>query len=96
MGRARRLHLGHAWVSSSSLRPPTGFAHNALVVQEGNCFTTLHGTVTAGEHCSVSDASYVGRDRTATCSQWFWPMGGGVDRDGTIAVFYVADGQRGR
>ena len=26
---------------SSSLRPPTGFAHNALVVQDGNCFTTL-------------------------------------------------------
>src|SRR5881275_2600780 len=27
---------------SSSLRPPTGFAHNALVIQDGNCFTTLH------------------------------------------------------
>ena len=45
---------------SSSLRPPTGFAHNALIVQEGNCFTTLHGPVTPGDHCSVADASYVG------------------------------------
>jgi hypothetical protein len=74
---------------SSSLRPPTGFAHNALVVQEGNCFTTLHGPVTPGVHCSVSDASYVGRELTATCSHWFWPMGGGLDQFGRVAVFYV-------
>jgi hypothetical protein len=74
---------------SSSLRPPTGFAHNALVVQEGNCFTTLHGLVTPGEQCSVSDASYVGQDLTATCSHWFWPMSGGLDQLGRLAVFYV-------
>ena len=74
---------------SSSLRPPTGFAHNALVVQEGNCFTTLHGPVTPGVHCSVSDASYVGSELTATCSHWFWPMGGGLDQFGRVAVFYV-------
>ncbi|MDP9464133.1 MAG: hypothetical protein M3P52_05885 [Actinomycetota bacterium] len=74
---------------SSSLRPPTGFAHNALVVQEGNCFTTLHGPVTPGSHCNVSDASYVGRDLTAACSHWFWPMSGGLDQVGRLAVFYV-------
>ena len=34
---------------STSLRPPTGFAHNALIVQSGNCFTTLHGPVTPGQ-----------------------------------------------
>jgi hypothetical protein len=74
---------------SSSLRPPTGFAHNALVVQDGNCFTTLHGPVTPGAQCSVTDASYVGRDLTATCSHWFWPMGGGLDQLGRLTVFYV-------
>src|SRR4026207_813140 len=30
---------------AASLRVPTGFAHNALIVQEGNCFTTLHGPI---------------------------------------------------
>ncbi|HEY0519022.1 MAG TPA: hypothetical protein VGC84_05970 [Ilumatobacteraceae bacterium] len=74
---------------SESLRPPTGFAHNALVVQDGRCFTTLHGTVTPGAHCEVSDASYVGSDQTATCSHWFWPMSGGLDQVGRLAVFYV-------
>ncbi|MEY2554443.1 MAG: hypothetical protein QOC57_2303 [Ilumatobacteraceae bacterium] len=76
-------------VRSSSLRPPTGFAHNALIVQEGNCFTTLHGPITPGEQCTVSDASYVGSDLTATCSHWFWPLGGGLDQLGRLAVFYV-------
>jgi len=74
---------------SSSLRPPTGFAHNALIVQDGKCFTTLHGPVTPGEQCAVADASYVGADMTATCSHWFWPMSGGVDRSGQLDIFYV-------
>lgn len=74
---------------TSSLRPPTGFAHNALVVQQGNCFTTIHGPVTEGEHCAVADASYVGADMTATCSHWFWPLSGGQDQSGRVAVFYV-------
>jgi hypothetical protein len=74
---------------SSSLRPPTGFAHNALIVQEGNCFTTLHGPVTPGEQCKVADASYVASDQTATCSHWFWPMSGGLDQQGRLAIFYV-------
>ena len=26
---------------------------------------------------------------TATCSHWFWPMGGGLDQLGRVAVFYV-------
>ncbi len=76
-------------VRSSSLRPPTGFAHNALVVQDGNCFTTLHGPITPGDHCAVSDASYVGQEMTAPCSHWFWPLGGDLDQLGRLAVFYV-------
>ncbi len=74
---------------SPSLRPPTGFAHNALIVQEGNCFTTLHRPITPGPHCSVADASYVGGDLTATCSHWFWPLSGGLDSSGRLAVFYL-------
>jgi hypothetical protein len=74
---------------SSSLRPPTGFAHNALIVQDGHCFTTLHGPVTPGAQCSVSDASYVGSELTATCSHWFWPMSGGLDQLGRLTIFYV-------
>ena len=76
-------------VRSSSLRPPTGFAHNALIVQQGSCFTTLHGSITPGAHCAVADASYVGGDQTATCSHWFWPMSGGLDQAGRLAIFYV-------
>ena len=76
-------------VRSSSLRPPTGFAHNALVVQDGNCFTTLHGPITPGEQCAVSDASYVAQEMTATCSHWFWPLGGGLDQVGRLTIFYV-------
>jgi hypothetical protein len=74
---------------ASSLRVPTGFAHNALIVQNGNCFTTLHGAVTPGDPCSVADASYVGSDQTATCSNWFWAMSGGLDQLGRLTVFYV-------
>ena len=76
-------------VRSSSLRPPTGFAHNALIVQQGRCFTTLHGPITPGAHCAIADASYVGSDMTATCSHWFWPMSGGLDQAGRLAIFYV-------
>jgi hypothetical protein len=74
---------------AGSLRVPTGFAHNALIVQDGNCFTTLHGAITPGDPCSVADASYVGADLTATCSHWFWSMSGGLDQFGRLAVFYV-------
>jgi hypothetical protein len=74
---------------AASLRVPTGFAHNALIVQEGTCFTTLHGSITPGDPCSVADASYVGADLTATCSSWFWAMSGGLDQLGRLAVFYV-------
>jgi hypothetical protein len=74
---------------AGSLRVPTGFAHNALIVQTGNCFTTLHGAITPGDPCSVADASYVGSDLTATCSRWFWPMSGGLDQFGRLAIFYV-------
>jgi len=74
---------------ASTLRPPTAFAHNALIVQAGNCFTTLHGPLTGGEHCAVADASYVGADQTAPCSHWFWPMSGGIDQNGRLAVFYL-------
>jgi hypothetical protein len=81
--------IAPAGTRASSLRPPTGFAHNALIVQQGNCFTTLHGPITPGAQCSVSDASYVGGDQTATCSQWFWPMSGGLDQANRLTVFYV-------
>jgi hypothetical protein len=74
---------------AGSLRVPTGFAHNALIVQDGNCFTTLHGAITPGDPCSVADASYVGADLTATCSDWFWAMSGGLDQLGRLTVFYV-------
>ena len=74
---------------ATSLRPPIAFAHNVGLVQEGRCFTTLHGPVTAGRHCEVAEASYVGRDLTGSCSRWFWPMGGGLDAQGRLAVFFA-------
>lgn len=96
LGDGRHLWSGQdAFISanparrSTSLRPPTGFAHNALIVQDGSCFTTLHRPVTPGAQCSVSDASYVGGDSTASCSHWFWPMGAGIDHTGQVVIFYA-------
>jgi hypothetical protein len=75
--------------SARSLRPPVGFAHNVAIVQEGNCFTTVHGPITPGRHCEVADASFVGRDITGSCSRWFWPMGGAINPQGQLAVFFA-------
>ena len=75
--------------TATSLRPPVAFAHNVGIVQQGACFTTLHGPVTPGRHCEVAEASYVGRDITGSCSRWFWPMGGGINTQGRLAVFFA-------
>ena len=85
-----RVHLRNARrplliVYAHRLDSPT----TLLIVQDGHCFTTLHGPVTPGAQCSVSDASYVGSELTATCSHWFWPMSGGLDRFGRLTIFYV-------
>ena len=90
-GRALWL-LQDAFIAPSSapvasLRPPTMFAHNAAFVQEGDCFTVLHGPTTPGPHCSVADGSLIGNGSIATCSRWFWPMGAGIDANGAPTVF---------
>src|SRR3954447_16591642 len=52
---------------SGSLRPPTGFAHNALVVQDGNCCPALHGPGPRGGQWPAAAASCGGAEATATC-----------------------------
>lgn len=67
----------------------TALAHNAMLIQSGRCFTVLHGPVSPGGHCSSPDASLVGHWLTEPCRTWFWPMGGAVDAEGMLTVFYV-------
>lgn len=59
------------------------FIHNAALVQDGRCFTLLHGGTAA-----APDEFEPGDGKGTTLTKWFWPMGG--DSDGTTAwVFWV-------
>ena len=87
---AGRVHLGHSRrtivvaAAADGVRP-----QRARSCRRATASPRLHGPVTAGEHCTVSDASYVGSELTATCSHWFWPMSGGLDQLGRLTIFYV-------
>ena len=69
------------------------FAHNAALVQTGNCFHALHGPSTGGDRCpGAGTASYVGGSLTINCTRWLWPMGGAMGADGYLHVFYAMFG----
>lgn len=69
------------------------FAHNAALIQTGNCFRSIHGPSASTDRCpNTGTASYVGGALTNNCSRWFWPMGGSMASDGTLAVFYAVVG----
>jgi hypothetical protein len=59
-----------------------GFAHNVALVQEGGCFTLLHGGTPARPEPFESGTG------SRTLSTWFWPMGGEV-HDGRLHVFWA-------
>lgn len=90
------------WLFQDAFFAPTGrvdtlatarFAHNAALVQTGTCFRALHGPSSTSDRCpNTGTASYVGGALTVNCSRWFWPMGGAIDSEGYLAVFYALFG----
>ncbi|MCU1360792.1 MAG: hypothetical protein JWN99_2081, partial [Ilumatobacteraceae bacterium] len=91
------------WLFQDAFFSPTGaaadnlanasFAHNAGLIQDGNCFRSLHGPTSAGDRCpNPGRASYVGGEQTLDCTRWFWPMGGAMGADGLLNVFYALVG----
>ncbi len=60
------------------------FVHNAALLQEGKCFTLLHGGT-----ADVPTEFEPGDGRGSVLSKWFWPMGG--DTNGNIVTVFWAE-----
>lgn len=57
--------------------PPNYAAHNAGLLQEGDCFTILGGR----------GRDLIGDAQTADSRRWFWPLDGELDADGQLTIF---------
>ena len=57
-----------------------GFAHNAALVQDGNCFALLPTSGGRG-------TSWLGSWVEETLGQWFWPLDAEVGADGHLWLF---------
>lgn len=68
--------------NTASTLGKASFAHNAALVQEGNCFRLLHRGTTA------KPAPFELGTGTETLKTWFWPMGGELI-DGRLHVFWA-------
>ena len=60
----------------------SGFAHNAAMVQTGDCFTLLHGGTASRPSAFEPGAG------EQTLSRWWWPLGGELD-GGVLRVFWA-------
>ncbi len=58
---------------------PTNAAHNAGLVQQGECFTIL----------GARGRDLIGDEQTADSRTWFWPMDGEIGVDGNLWIFMV-------
>src|SRR5262249_29076345 len=76
-----------AFVATPSGRPT--LVHNAGLVQDGRCFTTLRGGSPA------HPAAWLGVDRTTPFKRWFWPLGGSMGDDGAFHLFLVEMAETG-
>jgi hypothetical protein len=65
------------------------FVHNAALVQSGRCFTPLLSGTWA------EPREYLAPDGHTARRRWFWPMGGGIGRDGNVHVFVAEMIERG-
>ena len=74
------VFIDHSGTASNLGR--AGFAHNAALVQDGNCFRLLHRGSTA------RPAPFEEGFGSSTLSNWFWPMGGEV-HNGRLYVFWA-------
>lgn len=65
----------------------TAAAHNAGLVQQGNCWSVLGGP---------NMQNYIGSSLTTPLRHWFWPLDGDIGADGALWVFMVEmDNPRG-
>jgi hypothetical protein len=55
-------------------------AHNAGLLQRGNCWKQVGGP---------QMHNYVGSSLTTPLTRWFWPMGGDIGADGYLWIFFV-------
>ncbi len=60
------------------------FVHNAALLQEGKCFTLLHGGT-----AEVPTEFEPGDGRGSVLTKWFWPMGG--DTNGNVVTVLWAE-----
>ena len=56
---------------------PTNAAHNAGLVQQGQCFTIVGGR----------GLDLIGNQQTVDSTTWFWPMDGEIGVDGNLWIF---------
>lgn len=60
------------------------FVHNAALLQEGECFTLLHGGT-----AEVPSEFEAGDGKGSVLRKWFWPMGG--DTNGNVVTVFWAE-----
>ena len=65
------------------------FAHNAGLIQRGNCFDVLQSGNFA------SPGNYVLNEATDTMRHWFWPLGGDMGADGRFHLLVAEMLERG-
>lgn len=58
---------------------PTNAAHNAGLIQQGECFTIL----------GSRGRDWIGDELTVDSTTWFWPMDGEIGSDGNLWIFVV-------
>lgn len=68
---------------------PERLVHNVAVVEERGCFSLLRSGTAA------DPTPWIGAATTDHFHHWFWPLGGTVTPDGTIAVFVAEMIERG-
>jgi hypothetical protein len=70
-------------------RAGSTFAHNAGLIQDGNCFSVLQ----SGDF--ASPGNYVLHSATNTMRHWFWPLGGDMGADGLFHLLFAEMLERG-
>ena len=59
--------------------PPSNAAHNAALVQDGTCWTSL----------GRQGLDFVGDAQTIDSGRWFWPLDGEIGFDGKLWIFFA-------
>ena len=92
--RALRLPDGRMlWVFQDAfVARPWGadqLVHNVGLLQDGSCFTLLRGGT------AENPTPWIAPEHTDPFHHWFWPLGGTITDEGTIALFVAEFHERG-